>query len=210
MNGKPWADAELDLLRRNYAVSKTEDVARALERRVDSVYRKAHSLGLRKSDAFFASGAAGRTDGIKGTPTRFKKGDQPWNTGMKGLQIGGVATRFKPGERQGTAADRYQPIGTEKVRDGYLVRKMRDDGPMHKRWEFVHRLIWAQHFDPIPDGHVVTFRNGNALDIRLDNLELITRTELSRRNQRLYPRELLAVMKLATRLRSKLNAQHQK
>lgn len=201
MSRRPWSEHELTVLRDNYPHSLSADIARRLRRPVSQVYSKANALRLHKSAAFYASEQAHRLDGLKGHGTRFAKGHKSWNAGMKGLQIGGKETQFKPGHRGGRAEQVYQPIGTERVRDGYLYRKLRDAGPMHKRWEMVHRLNWEAVNGPIPDGHVVVFRNGNRMQVAVENLELISRADLARRNTiHRYPREVKDLIRLNAKL----------
>ena len=120
---------------------------------------------------------------LSGIPTRFKSGHTPWNKGMKGLDIGGHATWFKKGHRGGKAMYLYQPIGTERIsKDGYLQRKINDDLPLQRRWRLVHLLVWEAANGPAPPNHAVVFKDGNKQNIVLDNLELISRAELMRRN----------------------------
>lgn len=45
---------------------------------------------------------------MQGHATQFKNGAKPWNKGMKGLQIGGVDTQFKKGQKSANS----KPIGT--------------------------------------------------------------------------------------------------
>ena len=79
--------------------------------------------------------------------------------------------------------ERYKPIGTERVTiDGYLERKINDDMPLQKRWRAVHIVHWEQVNGPLPAGHALVFRDGNKRNICLENLELLTRAELMRRN----------------------------
>lgn len=66
MNRRHWTDIELEILRRNYADSATEDIARALERSPRAVYDMAEGLGLRKSEAYLAA-LPTRLDGTTGT-----------------------------------------------------------------------------------------------------------------------------------------------
>ena len=42
---------------------------------------------------------------------------------------------------------------------------------------FKHRLVWHENFGEIPEGKVVHHINGNKLDNRIENLELLTRSE---------------------------------
>jgi len=204
MSRKPYLPWEEAFIRQHYADSATADLARALDRTCLSVYHKARSLGIRKSAAYIASIYP---DPKHGEATRFQAGHTTWNKGMKGLHIGGEATQFKPGHRGGKALHLYQPIGAEVWRgDGYLWRKVRDDGPMHRRWEMVHRLIWIEHHGAIATGHAVVFRDGDRHHLHPDNLELITRRQLQERNSiHRYPPELRKTMKLVARLRRTLN-----
>jgi hypothetical protein len=210
MSRVPWTEIELKVLRDNYPDSLTADIARALGRPVGQVYQQAARLGLSKSAAFYASEQAHRLDGKKGAGTRFAKGHKTWNAGMKGLQIGGEATQFKPGHVGGMAAKLYQPIGAERVRGGYLYRKMRDTGPTHLRWDLVHRINWEAAYGPIPDGHVIVFRNGNCLDVAVDNLELLSRQQLVARNTiHRYPPELKALIRLNAKIRRNIDEHQQ-
>jgi hypothetical protein len=98
---------------------------------------------------------------------------------MKGLiYAGSKATMFQPGSKPFN----WVPVGTERVRDGYLCRKLTDTGYPPRDWVPVHILLWREHHGTVPDGHVVVFRDRNPRNIVLDNLECISRTELMRRN----------------------------
>lgn len=201
MSRRHWTEIDLQTLRNTYADSLTADIARALKRPIGTVYQKAAALKLNKSEAFYASDRARRTTGKTGVSTRFAKGHKR-----------GKETQFKPGHRGGRAEQIYQPIGAERVRDGYLYRKVRDDGPMHKRWEMVHRLNWVAVHGQIPDGHVVVFRNGNRMEVEVENLELISRQQLAARNTiHRYPREVKDLIRLNAKLQRTIHGidQHQ-
>jgi hypothetical protein len=180
-----WITSEIDMLKRDYPNTPTAKIAEAMGVKPYIVSGKAAKMGIKKSAAYLASPAAGRMrrDTI-GASTRFKPGCTPWNKGVRGLIYPGtVATQFKPGHRGGRALARYQPIGTERVTiDGYLERKINDDMPLQKRWRAVHIVMWEQVNGPLPSGHALVFRDGNKRNICLDNLELLTRAELMRRN----------------------------
>lgn len=178
-----WTEAELELLRASYADTPTAELAELFGRLVGSVYQKAITIGLRKSQAHLASTASGRLQqgGGVGKATRFQKGHASWNRGRKGYQPGGasVATQFQKGARPHT----WRPIGTERINaDGYRDRKITDTGYPPRDWRGVHLLLWEEHHGPVPPGHAVVFRNGNKADVRIENLELLTRRELMARN----------------------------
>jgi len=187
-----WSPTDLELLRINYADSKTEDIAQALKRPTVSVYAKAQALGLKKSEAFLAGPNAGRLDGSRDNGMRFTKGLTPWNKGVKGstgYHPNTRRTQFKKGEMRGAAQHNYVPIGTEKISyDGYLVRKVTDDPALVpvRRWQAVHRLVWEEVNGSIPPGFVVCFLPGRKTTdrdrITVDALELVSRGELAHRN----------------------------
>lgn len=188
MSGRPWTPEDVAQLRAIYPDLPTADVAALMGRTVRALYAQAQKIGLQKSPEFFASEASGRLlrgQSTRSRATQFKPGHKTWNKGMKGLDIGGQATRFQPGNRTGRANNLYKPIGTERLsRDGYLERKVHDDLPLQSRWRAVHLLIWEAAHGPLPPGHAVVFRDGDKRHISLDNLELITRADLMRRNTR--------------------------
>lgn len=111
-----------------------------------------------------------------GLDGRFKPGHVPFNKGKKGLICGGKETQFKKGQR----ALNYRPIGSERVSvDGYIEIKVADPG----KWRMKHLVLWEEANGPIPKGHCLLFLDGNKLNVSLDNLQLITRSQLVRMNQ---------------------------
>lgn len=190
MPSQTWSDQDKEIVRLRYADSPTSEIAAALGRPIEQIYRMARKLALRKSEDYLASPASGRLDGVRGNGSRFRKGHTSWNTGLKGWQAGGrsAETRFTKG-RPADQAYNYQPIGAERInRDGYLERKVTDDPKIVpvRRWLAVHRLVWEAAHGPIPHGHAVAFlpgrRTTDAALITEDALELVTRGELARRN----------------------------
>lgn len=188
MTRRRFSPEEDALLRTRYPHERTEALARELGRSLAAVYQRALRLGLSKSPTYLASPAACRLRrgvGI-GAAHRYRPGHVPANKGLRrpGWAPGRMAeTQFKPGIRRGVAVRLYKPIGTERIsKDGYLQRKVNDDLPLQRRWRAVHVLLWEAAHGPLPSGHAVTFINGNKLDIRLENLRLVSRRELMARN----------------------------
>jgi len=181
----------------------TSVVAEVLGRTVAATFNQAQKLGLNKSAEYLSSPSACRlrSGANIGAACRFQKGHVPANKGLRrpGWAPGRMrSTQFRKGERRGVAVDLYQPIGAERYsKDGYLQRKTNDDLPRQARWKFVHRLIWEEANGPIPAGHVIGFRNGDKTDLRLENLELISRVERMRRNTlHNFPKPLASTIQL--------------
>lgn len=171
------------------------------------MYGKANSLGLKKSPEFLASANSGRLrkGDRRGAGTRFQKGTEPHNKGVKGWQAGGNAetTRFSKGQK----SHNWKPIGSERLtKDGYLQRKVTDTGYPPRDWRMVHVVLWEESNGPLPEGHILVFRNGNVTDIRLDNLECISRAENMRRNNiHNLPKELVEVCQLKGAITRQIN-----
>lgn len=106
----------------------------------------------------------------------FAKGGKPWNTGTKG------AVKPNSGNFQkGQVPWNHQPIGYERIcsKDGYVYIKTAEPDV----FELKHRVIWAAKHGPIPDDHVIAFKNMDKTDCRAENLILLNRSELVRYNQ---------------------------
>ena len=184
-----WSPGEDAILRARYPDTPMPALRAALPgRSAVAIYVRAAALGVRRSEAYLASPAACRLrrgDEV-GKAHRFQPGHAPWCKGrrMPGYGPGRMReTQFRRGERHGVAARRWVPIGTERIsKDGYRERKINDGLPLQARWRAVHLLLWESVHGPLPPGHAVAFVNGDRTDIRIENLALVTRAELMRRN----------------------------
>lgn len=181
-----WTPEENAYLVEHYPNSTPDVLEAHLHRSRSSIYQRATALGLKKSDVYFATAAAGRF--CKGTPpnaaTVFKPGHTPWNRGLRGWrQVGSEKTWFKPGHQSPKA----EPIGAIRIsRDGLVQRKISNTpGSNSKRWRSVHELVWIEANGPVPAGHIVIFKPGMKTTdperITLDKVECITRAENARR-----------------------------
>ncbi|MDD5405040.1 MAG: HNH endonuclease signature motif containing protein [Sulfuricella sp.] len=201
-----WTENELETIRAMYANTKNSNLAMLLGRTESAVYQAAEKLGLKKSAAYLASPDACRLrKGARiGEATQFKPGYVPWNKGMN-FNAGGrsAETQFKPGSRP----HNWHPIGHERLsKEGYLQRKISDTGCTRKDYVPVHHLIWKDAGREIPPGHTLTFRDGNKRNFALENLELVSRRELMRRNSyHNYPKEVALAIQLRGALNRKIN-----
>lgn len=185
---RPWTATESAVLCARYPNEPTAAIARDLGRTARSAYQRARDLGLRKTAEYLAGPHACRLrrGDNAGVAFRFKKGQVPHNKGLRrpGWAPGRMReTQFKKGGLSGRAAARYQPIGAERIsKEGYVERKVSDCRPASRRWRGVHVLAWEAANGPVPKGHVIAFKNGDKRDVRIENLECISRRELMRRN----------------------------
>lgn len=192
-----------------YPHSRTEAVARLLRVSTCAVYRSAARLGLKKTPAYLRSPMAHRArpgcgTGGRSAETRFKPGQAPWNKGRSYHPGGRCAeTQFKPGNRPHT----WHPIGHERITDeGYLQRKMTDTGVTRRDYVNVHWLLWFEAGRTIPPNHVLIFRDGNRKKITLENLELVSRPELMRRNSvHNLPKPIAELVQLRGAINRKIN-----
>lgn len=182
MSSKNWTEDETAVLHELYPTVASKDIAAKLGRTPRQVLEKAWSLGIKKTREAIAE-LARRSMADPNHPGRrhqFSKGLTPWNKGLQ-WESGGrsVETRFKPGQKPHT----WNPIGHEReIKGGYLQRKMQDTGCTRRDYVMVHHLIWRAADREIPPGNALVFKDGNKRNFSLDNLELVSRAELMRRN----------------------------
>ncbi len=205
----PWTVEQIELLKQIYPDLPTVEVAARCAHSLGSTYRHASKLGLKKSAAFLASPDSGRIEHhlYRGEKSRFAKGHAPQNKGLRrpGWHRGRMReTQFKKGRRPHT----WHPIGSERVSKDGIVQVKVTDGvkPAYRNWKSKHQFLWEQANGPLPDGHLVIFKNGDNRDFALTNLELVTHREQMRRNSvHRYPRELVQVMQLRGALNRQIN-----
>lgn len=89
--------------------------------------------------------------------TQFKAGQAPLNE----LPIGAIVTNAH----------------------GYKLRKKSMTGGQWDRWEFLQRAVWEEHNGPIPEGMLITFRDGDKSNCDIGNLLLVTKAENAQLNK---------------------------
>lgn len=116
---------------------------------------------------------------------RFKDGTAPNNKGKRWKDFMPTesqercrATQFEKGAFPHNTA----PLGAERVtKDGYIEVKvaMSPSGrKSHDNWVAKHRLVWERtHGQPVPDGCIVVFADGDKSNFDPDNLVLETRAQ---------------------------------
>lgn len=204
MKRKKWEEWEDKLIVDKYATTPTIELATRLGRSLSSLYSRSRLLGVRKCEQFFKDPEMNPQ--LKkfisgGKKSHFKKGRVPENKGRKQKEYMSEeainrtkATRFKKGDRP----INWKPVGSTRINvDGYVEVKVKEP----RTWKLQHRVLWEEHNGKIPKAHAVIFKNNNSLDIRIDNLELITLAENMARNSiQVYPDEVKEVMRKQSKL----------
>lgn len=200
-----------EIIRDRFPNEKTQTIADDLGLTYSQVSNRAHSMGLKKSEEFKMSNQSGRHNLIEGGKKfRFTKGHEPHNKGEKmpdEIYEKVKHSMFKKGNRP----HNWKPDGSVVERSDkntdikYLYYKIKDS-----HWILYHHKIWQDAHSPIPDKHIIRFKDGNQLNCDLSNLELISMAENANRNTiRRFPEELQKVIILKAKLKKKINGKKQ-
>ena len=143
------------------------------------------------SEKTFLSWFAGRGLGYKDIAEAFNKLFSPAITLMQvkdffnghRLRTGYVSkgkrlsrsTEFKKGH----LPHNHRHVGAERNVDCYTYVKVAEP----KRWRLKHWIIWEAEHGPVPRGHAVIFADRNTRNFDLNNLILVSRTELATLNK---------------------------
>jgi hypothetical protein len=166
-----------DSITKLYTNHSAHEIADLLGLSYNQVYTFAQKQGLSKSLEWIRERARLRSaqPDHGGRRFQFSKGHSTWNKGKKGLSFGGQATQFK----KGNLPHNHKPVGhVRKNIDGYFEIKVAEPNV----FSFLHRVIWEQSNGPIPRNMVLVFKDRDRTNCILENLELISRADLARRN----------------------------
>lgn len=192
----------MDLLREHYPDEDTVELAKTLGRPPDRVIKKACLMGIGKSAAYLKA----RYEKMRaaGLPKQFMPGAIPWNKGIVYHAEGrSVEHQFQPGHRP----KNWLPIGSERMTKGYLERKVTDTGDTSHDFRLVHHLVWEEAGrGSVPVTHALVFRDGNRRNMDPENLELVSREDLMRRNScHNYGPEIARLCQLVGAINRKIN-----
>lgn len=154
---------EVKLIRERYEELTQLEIAAKLNRPPSSVKNWLQRNGLKKVT----------------NPTSFKLGNNPWNKGLSGVKWIGGDTKFKTGNI---------PKNARKDGELFLRREHKKTiwyiKPIGQRNVVpYHRYRWQQINGEIPTSHVIFFADGNPMNIKDENIILIHRSELLKRNR---------------------------
>jgi hypothetical protein len=189
---KIWTEAEIGELRKLYSDTDTAILLEKFNCKVGQLYNTAARHGLKKSAEYTARILAECGRQIMNHPNaiaaRLKPGNVPPNKGKKmpaGWSPGRMReTQFRKGERAGAAQQKWVPVGTVTMRDGYMMMKVKDDpeaiagkGALRTNWMYVHKMVWETAHGMIPRGHRIWWKDRDHLNCALENIELLTDKE---------------------------------
>jgi hypothetical protein len=166
-----WTPEEDAFLREHYRTAAYYQIAEKLGRTRSSVTGRAFKLGLRRTPEERSHVARHNRGG-------FKKGHKSWNKGMKGLQIGGVETRFRKGNLpKNTLYDGATRVRQKNGESPYVFERV-----SLGRWVLQHRLNWERAHGPIPKGHILRCKTADTLNTAPENWCLTDRKKHMEKN----------------------------
>ena len=205
--GAKWTKQEIDTLKRLYPDTYTADLARILGRPKSGVFGKANILGLKKSEAFMKAELKRQGEKLRvaGAVSRFKAGHVPAQKGKEASEkvIKALSKHWYP---KGHVPHNVKHDGYERVNvDGYIEVRVALGKYAQK-----HRLIWEQAYGKVPEGFIVSFKDGNRLNCTLENLHLITRQDIMARNSyHRLPGELKETIRLVGKIKRHIHGKEQ-
>ena len=176
MRAKPhhYTDEQIEFVRNNIKGTPYKTMWKIFNEQFGTNLKYSQMQGFLKRNNF--------TNGLSG---QFEKGQKSWNKGMKGIDLAGVNGK-KTQFRKGQVPSNYKPVGSERVdsKNGYVLIKVTDEGRYQDRWKLKHRIIWEQEYGKIPENHTVVLADGDKHNFDLENLILISRSQLSYLNKK--------------------------
>lgn len=201
-----WTDDEVAELRRLFPDHTAREISERTGRGVRSIELKARQLGLRKTSEWIAerARAAMADPSHPARRTQWQTGNAPYNKGKPHPARGRtLETMFQPGHRPHT----WMPIGSDRTsKEGYLQRKTADTGCTRRDYVAIHHLVWRMHGRTVPAGYALCFIDGDKRNFDINNLELVDRSELMRRNSvHRLPKEAALAYQLVGCIRRQIN-----
>ncbi len=163
-NQRIWTPEEDEFLRKNYLTKSAKQIGDILARTKASIKGRIAILSIYKTE----------------NRGRFTKGHIPYNAGTRGVMKANRASYKKGNLPSNTLYDGAITIRTDKNGNKYQWIRL-----AKANWIHLHRYLWEKEYGPVEKGMQITFKNGDFLDCRLENLELISMKEniARRRNE---------------------------
>jgi hypothetical protein len=112
-----------------------------------------------------------------GNKGSFKKSNTPWNKDKKGIHLS-PETEFKKDQNVGEKHPSWKG-GVQKPKNDCAYLHAGNSQRVRRP-----KTIWEKANGPVPKGYIIYHKDGDNKNDDLSNLEIITRAELLKRNQR--------------------------
>lgn len=203
MNGKKWTDDELHYLKSNFPNTYTKDLCNILHKSYTQIAGKAYVLRLKKSPEFLKMELGKQADRLRidGAKYRFKIGSTPPNKGKPMPEE--LYKRFAPTMYQkGHEPHNEKHDGAERItKDGYIQIRISKNV-----YKLKHRVVYEKHHGTIPDDMKIRFKDGNKLNVCIDNLEAISYADNMAQNTIMrFPKEVRQTIRILNKIKKVIN-----
>lgn len=159
--GIKWSDEEKEYLKEITPGHHYVEIVELMNKKFD-----------REFTVKLVKNAIGRYKLNTGFNGRFEKGLIPHNKGQKGVCAKGAE---KGWFKKGQIPINHKPVGSERItKDGYIMLKVAEPN----KWRLKHVVEWEKHNGKLPKNHALIFLDRNKQNTSLDNLKLVSRSEL--------------------------------
>lgn len=186
----PLNEKQLQRLTEIYRNTYTPDIAAEFGVSIYVVRNAAYSLRLKKDPEWVRERAREKMldENHPGRKFWIKKGSVPPNKGLKQadyMSAEAIERTTKTQFKKGNRPQNYKPVGHERITpDGYIEIKVADPNV----FKLKHRVVWEKHNGKIPSGHNVQFKDSNRLNIDIENLYIINRSDQLKNENSMYAR----------------------
>lgn len=159
--GIKWSDEEKEYLKEITPGHHYAEIVELMNKKFD-----------REFTVELVKNAIGRYKLNTGFNGRFEKGLIPHNKGQKGVCAKGAE---KGWFKKGQTPINHKLVGSERItKDGYIMLKVAEPN----KWRLKHVVEWEKHNGKLPKNHALIFLDRNKQNTSIDNLKLVSRSEL--------------------------------
>lgn len=194
-----WTPEEDELLRKLYPTNKVEDIMPIVNHTRYAIITRVRDLQIKKDPEWKLQ---------RCRATTFKKGHVPLIKG-KTWDEAGISKESQEKMRRtcfkkGCKSPTERPVGYRRKNSGGYWMIKTPQGIFRQE----HRVLWEKHHGPIPEGIVITFKDGNPDNITIENLKaenVVDKFLRCGHAATLYPPEMRKLFYLKGALKRQIN-----
>lgn len=130
-------------------------------------------------------------------PGQFRRGDEPWNKGLKGMHLS-RSTEFRKGQR---AINRAEIRAVRIRREGDSLKRAWVKVAEPNVWKPRGHLVWEAAYGPLPRGMVLHYRDGDSMNDTLPNLMPMARASHLKTHRQYFEVRRKALARIASKTR---------